>query len=177
MERGEVSWKVTVMSARGNIPPECSSPNHFGNGLSNGKAMCLLRLSLICSATCGNLYGYSMEFKISLKQNHPLDVQSIAFCRLGFLPSHLWRKTLCALDWIVCREVESPSPRLRLQRQSRRAVHHVHVGPSEGKWCTEDRGGWPCLSWQTEWTASLKQEPTRCYESEHPQPRWNTHFM
>lgn len=85
------SWKGIVRSARGTIPPESISPNWYGQSFSNGKARCFLSLSLVLSAIRGNVGGYSMEFKVSLKQDNPLDLEPIVFCRLGFLPSHQWK--------------------------------------------------------------------------------------
>lgn len=80
-----------------------------------GGKQCTFSVSvLLLSATHGDIRGYSMQFKVSLKPNEPLDPESVAFLRLGFLPSHLGR-TLCALDRMVCWEMGSPSPHRQVQ--------------------------------------------------------------
>lgn len=40
-----------------------------------------------------------MEFKVSLKQNDPLDLESIAFLKLRFFPSRLWSALCPGLEW------------------------------------------------------------------------------
>lgn len=126
------SWKVTVWSARGSNPQESISPNQYGTRLSKGKAMGFLGFSLMLSAKPGNVHGCSMEFKVSLKQEDPLDLESVAFYRFGSLPSHPWR-ILSILDWVVCGEVGSRSPHTHDSSvKVRRAVHCVCLGPPDG---------------------------------------------
>lgn len=85
---GEVSWKVAVMSNHKGISHRKAlhCPNIYigtlnakGNTPSQSVFHCFL-------VQRGNFSGCSMEFKVSLKQSSPLDLESITFLEL-WLPS------------------------------------------------------------------------------------------
>lgn len=134
--------RVTATSSQreGHSPRGRVSPKPHCHGPSSGKATCFsVPVLLLLRATHGNLRGYSVEFKVILKQTDPLDPESIAFLWLGFLPLHL-RRALCLGPDGVQGGGASFSTQTVPLLASPSSVPCA-PGPPDGKWDTRNRAG------------------------------------